>query len=58
MRRSEANQRRPELFDELPNEGSQLLEVPADRGLKLEGELLLSAAAGRIERGKGDEDDA
>jgi hypothetical protein len=43
----------------LPNEAPSLLEVPADRGLELEAavnELLLSAAAGKIERGKGDED--
>ena len=61
MRRSKANQRQPELFDELaPNEGPDRLEVPADRGLELEAavsELLLSAA-GKIQRGKGEGDDA
>ena len=61
MRRSKANQRQPELFDELaPNEGPDRLEVPADRGPELEAavsELLLSAA-GKIQRGKGEGDDA
>jgi hypothetical protein len=61
MRRSRANQRQAELFDDLPpRESPSLLEVPADRGLELEaavGELLLDAA-GKIERGKGGENDA
>ena len=61
MRRSRANQRQPDLFDQLlPNAGPSLLDLPADRGLELEAavrELLLSAA-GTIERGKGEEHDA
>ena len=49
------------LFDELgPNDDPSLVEMPADRSLELEKAIaeLLFKAAGKVERGRGDDRDA
>ncbi len=59
-KRTRSNQKQAELFSEpQSNDSSSLLDVPADRTLKLEaalGELLLKAVS-KIEHGKGSNHD-
>ena len=59
--RRRVNQMQVMLFDELgPNDGSSLVEMPADRSLELEIAVaeLLFKAAGKVERGRGGDRDA
>jgi hypothetical protein len=57
--RRRANQMQAMLFDDLrPNDGPNLVEMPADRSLELEIAVaeLLFKAAGKVGRGGGDRD--